>query len=90
MQVPEAACLDRDPVAHTVEAHDRLPGSRLKIFDNAGHFCCASSWTHGPAAEHRQAVRRRILGVAAGPAEPLTSRRYPPVDIRQRRPISDR
>jgi hypothetical protein len=25
-------------VAHTVEAHDRLPGGRLEIFDNAGHF----------------------------------------------------
>jgi pimeloyl-ACP methyl ester carboxylesterase len=26
------------PVAHTVTAHDLLPGSRLEIFDGAGHF----------------------------------------------------
>ncbi|MEK6439568.1 alpha/beta fold hydrolase [Pseudonocardia sp. T1-2H] len=26
------------PVAHTTAAHDRLPGSRLEIFDDTGHF----------------------------------------------------
>jgi pimeloyl-ACP methyl ester carboxylesterase len=32
---------DRDsviPIAHTLAAHDRLPISRLEIFDGAGHF----------------------------------------------------
>jgi len=28
---------------------------------------------HGPAAADRQALRRQILGVVTGPAEPLTS-----------------
>lgn len=26
------------PVAHTEAAHEQLPGSRLEIFDRAGHF----------------------------------------------------
>jgi pimeloyl-ACP methyl ester carboxylesterase len=26
------------PVEHTVDAHDLLPGSRLEVFDGAGHF----------------------------------------------------
>lgn len=26
------------PVAHTINAHELLPGSRLEIFDDAGHF----------------------------------------------------
>lgn len=71
-------------MAHTVEAHYRLPGGRLEIFDNAGHFPHAEQPlrfsrllrnfvdTTAPAAGDRQALRRRILGVATGPAEPLT------------------
>jgi pimeloyl-ACP methyl ester carboxylesterase len=26
------------PVKHTIQAHERLPGSRLELFDRAGHF----------------------------------------------------
>jgi pimeloyl-ACP methyl ester carboxylesterase len=26
------------PVEHTVQAHDRVPGSRLELFDRSGHF----------------------------------------------------
>ena len=26
------------PVDHTVNAHETLPGSRLELFDGAGHF----------------------------------------------------
>jgi pimeloyl-ACP methyl ester carboxylesterase len=26
------------PVAHGVDAHAAMPGSRLEVFDNAGHF----------------------------------------------------
>lgn len=26
------------PIAHTLAAHERLPGSRLEVFDGAGHF----------------------------------------------------
>jgi hypothetical protein len=34
------ACI---PVEHSVRAHDLLPGSRLEVFEHAGHF---------PHAEH--------------------------------------
>ncbi|MHA6795550.1 alpha/beta fold hydrolase [Pseudonocardia bannensis] len=37
------------PVEHTVAAHERLPGSRLEVFDGAGHF---------PHMEHPQRFAR--------------------------------
>ncbi|SFN25521.1 Pimeloyl-ACP methyl ester carboxylesterase [Pseudonocardia ammonioxydans] len=74
---------DRDkviPVEHTLGAHERLPGSRLEIFDGAGHFPHAEQprrfaallreFVDGtePADGGREAVRRRILGLPAIPA----------------------
>ena len=62
------------PVAHTIAAHERLPGSRLEVFDDAGHFPHAEQpqrfarllrdfvRTTAPAAGDRAALRRRILG----------------------------
>ncbi|RZT86682.1 pimeloyl-ACP methyl ester carboxylesterase [Pseudonocardia sediminis] len=62
------------PVEHTVAAHERLPGSRLEIFDEAGHFPHAEQphrfaalvgdfvASTMPAAGDRAALRRRILG----------------------------
>ncbi|MDN5917579.1 MAG: alpha/beta fold hydrolase [Pseudonocardia sp.] len=62
------------PLEHTRAAHERLPGSRLEIFDQAGHFPHAEQPqrfaallrdfvdTTMPAAGDRQALRRRILG----------------------------
>ena len=61
-------------VPGAAEAHDRFPGSRLEIFDNAGHFPHAAQPlrfsrllrdfvdTTAPAAGNHQAMRRRILG----------------------------
>ena len=62
------------PLAHTVEAHEQLPGSRLEVFDTSGHFPHAEQplrfarllreFVDGtaPAPGDRQALRRRILG----------------------------
>lgn len=67
------------PVEHTVVAHERLPGSRLEIFDQAGHFPHAEQPlrfatllrdfvdTTLPAPGDRQSLRRRILGTPASP-----------------------
>lgn len=74
---------DRDrviPPGHTLAAHDRLPGSRLQMFDGAGHFPHAEQplrfaallreFVEGtaPADGGREAVRRRILGLPSLPA----------------------
>ena len=40
------------PVAHTVAAHDNLPGSRVEVFDATGHF---------PHAEHPHRFARLML-----------------------------
>ncbi|NMI02215.1 alpha/beta fold hydrolase [Pseudonocardia acidicola] len=40
------------PVEHTLRAHDRLPGSRLEIFESTGHF---------PHVEHPQRFARLLL-----------------------------
>lgn len=62
------------PLEHTRAAHARLPGSRLEIFDRAGHFPHAEQPlrfatllrdfvdTTVPAPGDRQSLRRRILG----------------------------
>ena len=63
------------PLAHTLAAHDRLPDSRLEVFDGAGHFPHAEQpdrfvgllrdFVDGtaPAEGDRDALRRRILGI---------------------------
>ncbi|HYH31067.1 MAG TPA: alpha/beta fold hydrolase [Pseudonocardia sp.] len=67
------------PVQHTVGAHDRLPGSRLEIFDGAGHFPHAEQparftgllmqfLAHTDAAHSDlQSLRRRLQACAEGP-----------------------
>ncbi|GAA1881287.1 hypothetical protein GCM10009836_73230 [Pseudonocardia ailaonensis] len=40
------------PVAHSLAAHEQLPGSRLEIFDGTGHF---------PHSEHPQRFARVLL-----------------------------
>ncbi|MBW0103139.1 alpha/beta fold hydrolase [Pseudonocardia sp. KRD291] len=64
------------PLEHTKAAHARLPGSRLEIFEQAGHFPHAEQPqrfaallrdfvdTTVPAPGDRQALRRRILGTS--------------------------
>ncbi|WP_224390403.1 alpha/beta fold hydrolase [Pseudonocardia sp. ICBG1293] len=69
---------DRDrviPLAHTLAAHDRLPESRLEVFDGTGHFPHAEQPARfvallgefvdgtAPAGVDRDSLRRRILGV---------------------------
>lgn len=63
------------PLAHTLAAHDRLPDSRLEVFDGAGHFPHAEQPARfvallqdfvdgtAPAEGDRDALRRRILGL---------------------------
>ncbi len=73
------------PVEHTEAAHERLPGSRLEIFDQAGHFPHTEQPlrfaallrefvdTTVPAAGDRQALRRRILGTGTGTDRPAAA-----------------
>ncbi|MEJ8277459.1 alpha/beta fold hydrolase [Pseudonocardia spirodelae] len=73
------------PLAHTLAAHERLPASRLEVFDDAGHFphverpqrfaALLREFVGGtaPAPGDRESIRRRILGLprvpARGPAD---------------------
>jgi pimeloyl-ACP methyl ester carboxylesterase len=62
------------PVAHTLAAHDLLPGSRLEIFDGAGHFPHTEQpqrfshllhdflTTSTPAETDATSMRQRLLG----------------------------
>jgi pimeloyl-ACP methyl ester carboxylesterase len=63
------------PVEHTVKAHERLAGSRLELFDRAGHFPHADQphqfahtlldfiATTTPAHQDIEGLRRQLRGV---------------------------
>jgi hypothetical protein len=57
------ACI---PVEHSVRAHDLLPGSRLEVFEHAGHF---------PHAEHSASSPRRCWPSWRPPPQPARTRR---------------
>ena len=66
------------PVRHAYRAHEAMPGSRLEIFEGAGHFpfhsdpgrfvALVEEFTEGTEAAHWSRERWRELLVGQGPA----------------------